>query len=166
MQLQPIGIIHSPFKEAKGTPLNPKFAKGVRGTVEVFDAYAEGLKDLDGFDRIWLVFWFDRAAPTKLITPVYLDSTPHGIFATRAPSRPNPIGLSCVKLLGIQKNILEVEEIDILDGTPLLDIKPYSPHADIFEVHRSGWLDAAMKREGMEKTVADNRFFQPGGSPQ
>jgi tRNA-Thr(GGU) m(6)t(6)A37 methyltransferase TsaA len=159
MQLEPIGIVHSPFREAQGTPLNPAFAKGIRGTVEVFEAFAAGLQDLDGFERIWLIFWFDRAAPTKLITPVYLDANPHGVFATRAPSRPNPLGLSCVKLLSIAKNVLQVEEIDILDGTPLLDIKPYSPYVDVFAVERSGWFDVAMKKQDV--TVADNRFFQP-----
>jgi tRNA-Thr(GGU) m(6)t(6)A37 methyltransferase TsaA len=160
MNLQPIGIIHTPFTEARGTPLNPKFAKGVRGTVELFDEFAAGLQDLESFERIWLVFWFDRATPPKLVTPVYLGPTPHGVFATRAPSRPNPIGISCVKLLGIDKNILQVEEIDILDSTPLLDIKPYTPYTDVFETSRSGWMDAVMSKPGMEKIVADDRFFQ------
>lgn len=160
MQLQPIGIIHTPFKEAAGTPIQPRSAQGIRGSVEVLDAFAAGLKDLEGFDRIWLIFWCDRAAEPKLVTPTYLDPTPHGVFATRAPSRPNPIGLSCVKLIAVQGNILQVEEIDILDGTPLLDIKPYSPHIDVYPVARSGWMDAAWRREGADRVVADDRFFR------
>lgn len=159
MQLQPIGIIHSPFAEAAGTPLQPRCAQGVRGHVEVLDIFAEGLKDLEGFDRIWLLFWCDRATRPKLVTPTYLDETPHGVFATRAPSRPNAIGLSCVKLLSIERNILQVEEIDILDGTPLLDIKPYSTHLDVFPVTRNGWMDAVWSRTGGDRAVADDRFF-------
>jgi len=161
MQVHPIGVIHTPFKHAAGAPLTPRFAKGVRGTVEVYDAFADGLKDVEGFDRIWLVFWFHLAVVSKSVTPTYIDPmTPHGVFATRAPSRPNPIGLSCVKLVAINGHALDVEEVDILDGTPLLDIKPYTPQTDIFEVTRTGWMGAIMSEEGADHRVADDRFSE------
>ena len=92
LELKPIGIVHSPFQQSAGTPIQASMAQGTAGTVEVFPAFADGLKDLDGFDRIWLLYWFDRAATPKLIVTPYLDDQPHGVFATRAPARPNPIG--------------------------------------------------------------------------
>ena len=160
MRLEPIGIIHTPFSEAAGTPIQSSTAKGSQGTIEVFSQFVPGLKDLDGFDRIWLLYWFDRAAETRLVLPTYLDDTPHGLFATRAPCRPNPIGISSVKLLVVEKNLLHVEDIDILDGTPLLDIKPYSPHFDCFEAKHSGWLDPIWKGQKAKNAVADDRFSQ------
>ena len=154
MHLKPIGIIHSPFAESGGTPIQVKFAGDVEGSIEFFEEFVPALKDLDGFERIWLLFWFDRAKEYKpLITP-YLETVKRGLFATRAPSRPNPIGVSCVKLLGIKANILKIGGLDILDGTPLLDIKPYAPRFDCFEVSRSGWLDGVGDREAR----ADGRF--------
>jgi tRNA (adenine37-N6)-methyltransferase len=160
LSLLPIGIIHTPFHQASGTPIQPRFAKGVLGTVEVFDDFAAGLKDLEGFDRVWLLYWFDRAADVKLLASTYLDNHPHGVFATRAPSRPNPIGLSCVKLVGVDGNVLRVDEIDILDGTPLLDIKPYSSHFDSFAGAKNGWMDAVWSKIEGQPVVADDRFFR------
>lgn len=156
MQVKPIGIIHSPFKAAQGTPIQPVFAGDIQGTVEVFEQYQEGLADLDGFERIWLLFWLDRAASYKLKVKPYMDENMRGLFSTRAPSRPNPIGMSCVRLLGIEGNILKISELDILDGTPLLDIKPYVGKVDCFDVKRSGWLDAAEHKN----TKADDRFHK------
>jgi tRNA-Thr(GGU) m(6)t(6)A37 methyltransferase TsaA len=156
MEVRPIGIIHSPFTDAAGTPIQPVFAKGSEGTVEVYPEFQEGLADLDGFERIWLLFWLDRAAPYKLKVKPYMDETIRGLFATRAPSRPNPIGISCVKLLGIEGNVLRVAEIDVLDGTPLLDIKPYVGKVDCFDVKHSGWLDTIEHKN----TKADNRFHK------
>jgi tRNA-Thr(GGU) m(6)t(6)A37 methyltransferase TsaA len=101
MNLAPIGVIHSPHQRAEGTPVQAALAAGGRGTVEVFPEYAAGLRDLDGFERVWLVYWFDRAKPAELVVTLYLDTTPRELFATRAPCRPNPIGLSAVRLLGI-----------------------------------------------------------------
>ena len=143
MNLTPIGVIHSPHQRAEGTPIQAALAAGVQGTVEVFPEYAAGLRDLDGFERIWLVYWFDRAKPAELVVTPYLDTTPRGLFATRAPCRPNPIGLSAVRLLGIVGNVLHVEGLDILDSTPLLDIKPYIPAFDAFEAKRIGWCAEA-----------------------
>jgi len=153
-QMTPIGVIHTPFREPAGTPIQPRRARGVRGTVEVFEKFQEGLKDLEGFERIWLLYWFHRAAPAQLRVVPYLDDKERGLFATRAPSRPNPIGLSCVRLLELRGNLLSVAEVDILDGTPLLDIKPYVPEFDGFRVRRCGWLESAASRRG----VADDRF--------
>jgi tRNA (adenine37-N6)-methyltransferase len=158
MDLKPIGVIHSPHCQADGTPIQAALATGVRGTVEVFLEYAAGLRDLEGFERIWLVYWFDRAKPAELVVTPYLDITPRGLFATRAPCRPNPIGLSAVRLLGIVGGILQVEGLDILNGTPLLDIKPYIPAFDAFQAERIGWCGNVENRA----TVADGRFESAG----
>lgn len=155
IELDPIGIVHSPFKEATGTPVQASMAQGAVGTVEVFGAFADGLRDLDGFDRIWLLYWFDRAAAPKLIVTPYMDDQPHGVFATRAPARPNPIGMSAVRLLRIEGCTLHVADVDILDGTPLLDIKPYVPTFDAFSNSRAGWCDQALPSG---RTHADDRF--------
>ncbi len=156
MKLQPIGIIHSPFQHATGTPIQPRAAGGTEGTVQVFDEFAAGLKDLEGFGRIWLIYWFDRARHKKcnLVVRPYLDDTPRGVFATRAPARPNPIGLSPVRLLDVRGNTLRVRDLDVLDGTPLLDIKPYFPQFDSFTKVKSGWL----RRSTLTGAKADSRF--------
>jgi len=156
MNVERIGIIHSPFRQTEGVPIQPVFSRGGVGTVEVFPEFAEALLDLDGFERIWLLYWFDRASHFKLQVKPYLDHKPHGLFATRAPARPNPIGLSCVQLLGVEANTLHVTNIDILDDTPLLDIKPYVERFDCFKVTRNGWLDTA--RNG--STQSDGRFHK------
>lgn len=154
MRVKPMGIVHSPFKKAKGTPIQPVKAKHARGTVTVFEEFEDGLKDLEGFERIWLIYWFHRSARTRLRITPFLDDQERGLFATRAPTRPNPIGMSSVRLLGVEGNVLKVADLDILDGTPLLDIKPYAPAFDCFKVRRSGWLD----RAGKNRRVADSRF--------
>ncbi len=155
-QFTPIGVIHSPFHDAQGTPIQPRAAEGVGGEVEVFPEFLAGLKDLDGFERIWLIYWFDRASEQhNLIVRPYLDATDsHGVFATRAPARPNRVGMSAVRLLEVRRNLLIISDVDVLDGTPLLDIKPYVPQFDCFQVLRSGWV---ADRE-LGKAVADNRF--------
>jgi len=154
MQLTPIGIIHSPFLEPAGTPIQPAVARGAEGTVEVFPEFAEGLQDLEGFERVWLIYWFHRAVPARLRVVPFLDEVERGIFATRAPCRPNPLGLSAVRLLSVQGNILQVRELDILEGTPLLDIKPYTHRFDHFPVSRNGWMDQVSSGPG----IADDRF--------
>jgi len=156
MKLTPIGIIHSPYTEPAGTPIQPTVAHGAEGTVEVFPEFAEGLQDLEGFERIWLIYWFDRAAPARLRVVPFLDPVERGIFATRAPCRPNPIGLSAVRLLKVEGNRLRIAEVDILEGTPLLDIKPYAPALDHFSIARAGWLEKVWA--GRETAVADARF--------
>ncbi len=153
-QLTTIGLIHSPFHEAVGTPIQPVFAEGAEGVVEVFPEYADGLHDLDGFDRIWLLYWFDRAPAPRLQVVPFQDEVRRGLFATRAPCRPNPIGLSCVRLLRVERNLLTVGGLDVIDGTPLLDIKPYVPQFDGFPQSRAGWLE----NPHGGRVVADNRF--------
>ena len=159
LEFTPIGLIHSPHREAKGTPIQPRWAAGIEGTVEVFPEFAPGLRDLDGFERIWLIFWFDRARAAQLELVPYRDTQTRGVFATRAPSRPNPIGLSCVRLLNIEGLILRVADVDVLDATPLLDIKPYVPDCDVFAVERTGWYANAQ-----DSRIADDRFARDKSS--
>jgi tRNA (adenine37-N6)-methyltransferase len=118
MRVRPIGVIRTPFPEPAGTPIQPPMSEGAEGRVIVFDEYREALSDLEGFDRIWLVYWFHCAAPARMRVTPFLDSRERGLFATRAPCRPNPIGISCVRLLAIEGNVLRVSEVDIVDGTP------------------------------------------------
>lgn len=155
LRLRPIGIIRSPYKEPKGTPVQPGFAKKERGEVILDEAYTEALDDIEGFDRIWLVFWVHRARPWRPKVVPYRDVVERGLFATRSPSRPNPIGLSAVRLVSRERNRLVVEGLDIIDGTPLLDIKPYIPRADAFPDARSGWFDKTKNA----REVADDRFY-------
>ena len=153
---RPIGVIHSPFTDIGGMPIQPTGAPGIRGTVEVFPEFAEGLKDLDGFSHIILLYHFHRAQESKLVVTPFMDPQPRGVFATRAPKRPNPIGLSIVKLLRIEQNILHIENVDVLDGTPLLDIKPYVPEFDQPRADRVGWLEQSKGRVQSKKS--DSRF--------
>jgi len=147
------------FKDPVGTPIQPVFAHGAEGTVEVFPAHADGLHDLDGFERIWLLYWFDRAPAARLRVVPFRDEVERGLFATRAPCRPNPMGLSCVRLLRIEHTLLTVVGVDILDGTPVLDIKPYVPEFDAFPQSRAGWLE----NRAAGRVLADHRF-RPDGS--
>jgi len=154
IEYRPIGIIHTPFSEPKGMPIQPSRGRGVRGTVEVFAEFAEGLADLDGFSHIVLLYHLHRSRGYKLRVIPFLDTSERGLFATRAPKRPNPIGLSVVRLLGVEGNRLTVEDLDILDGTPLLDIKPYVGDFDRRTDVRMGWLDEV---KGHRK-LSDDRF--------
>ena len=154
LQLKSIGVIRTPFSQPKGTPIQPRMAGVAEGTVEVLDEFQGGLKDLDGFERIWLIYWFDRAPGTRLRVTPFLDSTERGLFATRAPTRPNAIGMSAVRLLKVENGVLTVAGIDVLDGTPLLDIKPYVPLFDSYEASKAGWVDEST--QGRE--LADDRF--------
>lgn len=153
---QPIGIIHSPFSNIENMPIQPVGAHAVPGSVEVFGDYAQGLQDLQGFSHIYLLYHFHQAGEARLLVTPFLDSNAHGVFATRAPRRPNPIGLSVVRLVHIEQNTLFIENVDILDGTPLLDIKPYVPEFDHYLVEHTGWLEQA--RERAQEKKSDNRF--------
>ena len=161
LKIRPIGIIHSPFTSPKGTPIQSAAGADVRATVEVYPEYAEGLQDLEGFSHLILLYYFHLAKPYSPTVLPFMDSVPHGLFATRAPSRPNPIGLSVVHLLSRKENILTVEEVDILDGTPLLDIKPYISDADLRQGTRKGWLEKKVER--MHSTKDDSRFAEESG---
>jgi tRNA-Thr(GGU) m(6)t(6)A37 methyltransferase TsaA len=137
----PVGIIHSEHTVPEKTPIQPIYASGCKGTVDVFPEYAEGLKNLEGFSHIYLLYHLDRVNEVRLKTSPFLQNAEHGIFATRAPWRPNPIGMSIVRLTRREGNVLYIEGVDVLDGTPLLDIKPYTARFDHIQTDRDGWLD-------------------------
>jgi len=151
-----IGVIHSPFAGVEGVPIQPASARGIGGTVELFAEFEDGLKDLTGFSHIILLYHFHRVGQARLTVTPFLDEEPHGIFATRAPTRPNPIGLSVVRLVGREGCTLYIEDVDVVDGTPLLDIKPYVPEFDHPPVERIGWLSPARDRIAGKR--ADGRF--------
>lgn len=156
IELKPVGVIHSPFKELEGMPIQPTGAAGISGTVEVFAEYRDGLKDLEGFSHIVLLYYFHCSRGCKLHVVPYLDTEMRGVFATRAPRRPNPIGLSVVRLEMIRDGVLHIQNVDILDGTPLLDIKPYVPEFDPQVEVRTGWLEKAGESAAHQKS--DDRF--------
>lgn len=153
---KPIGIIHSPFSDLRAMPIQPSGARGVRGSVEVFPEYADGLKDLDGFSHLILLYHFHLNRGFSLQVVPFLDTEKRGLFATRAPRRPNSIGLSVVRLVDMAGCVLHVENLDILDGTPLLDIKPYVPLFDEQSDVRTGWLESA--GAAVREKKSDGRF--------
>lgn len=141
-----IGVVRSPHKSAAASPIQPIYAAGCGGRAEIYPQFAEGLRDLEGFSHIYLVYCFHKTAERRLTVKAFLDGRPHGVFATRAPFRPNPIGLSLVRLVGIVGNVLTLDDLDLLDGTPLLDIKPHIPDFDCRQGVRCGWYDKLDKR--------------------
>ena len=151
-----IGMVHSPFKELAGMPIQPAGAVGVVGTAVIYPEFTPGLQDLDGFSHIILLYHLHRVEAASLLVTPFLDTQPRGVFATRAPRRPNPIGLSVVKLVRVEQNILHIENVDILDGTPLLDIKPYVPEFDHQPDIRTGWLAKAQGQ--VQNKKSDDRF--------
>ncbi len=153
---KPIGIIHSPFKDMEGIPIQPTASYGIAGTAEVKPQYKDGLKDIEGFSHIILLYHFHLSNGPLLQVKPFLDDTPRGIFSTRAPRRPNSIGLSIVCLTRVEEATLYIEDVDIVDGTPLLDIKPYVPQFDHRHVDKIGWLSENVNN--VYKTKADNRF--------
>lgn len=156
IEYKPIGIIHTPFSEMKGMPIQPAGAAGVKGTVEIFEAFRDGLKDLDGFSHIILLYHLHKCEGFDLRVVPFLDTVLRGLFSTRAPRRPNAIGLSVVRLMGIDGGLLNVENVDMLNSTPLLDIKPYVPDFDAPTDIRTGWLENA--RKAVSKRKSDDRF--------
>lgn len=158
IKYKPIGIIHSQFKEPRGTPIQPTVARGIKGTVEVFPEYAEGLKDIEGFSHIILIYHFHLAKKSSLRVRPYMDNEIRGVFSTRAQSRPNPIGISTVRLMGIEKTVLNIQDVDIVDGTPLLDIKPYVPAFDVRKVKKIGWIEQNIPK--LAETKDDGRFVE------
>jgi tRNA-Thr(GGU) m(6)t(6)A37 methyltransferase TsaA len=156
IEFTPIGTIHSPFKEPGNMPIQPADGAGVKGTVEVFEDFHTGLEDLDGFSHIILLYHFHRSRSVSLRVVPFMDSETRGLFATRAPKRPNPIGLSIVRLDKIEDGVLHIQNIDIIDGTPLLDIKPYVPEFDAPMEVRTGWLEKA--GETVSSRKSDDRF--------
>ena len=156
IKYRPVGIIHSPFKDCRGVPLQPVAAQGVEGTVEIFPEYVAGLRDIEGFSHIILIYHFHLCREFSLIVEPYLDDRLHGVFATRAPARPNPIGLSIVRLVRAENEIIHIRDVDIVDGMPLLDIKPYVAEFDAREAERIGWLEG--KTDRVRRTTDDGRF--------
>jgi tRNA-Thr(GGU) m(6)t(6)A37 methyltransferase TsaA len=139
-KIKPIGLIRSPYTNAEETPIQSAFSEG-RGEIEVFPEYEAGLKDIEGFSHLILLYYFHKAKGYSLSVKPFLDDRPKGLFATRHPARPNPIGLSVVRLLERRGNVLQIAEVDLLDGTPLLDIKPYVPQFDERKGATAGWLE-------------------------
>ena len=153
---QPIGIIHTPFKSLCDMPIQPSGASMTRGQLIMDPQYSAGLTDLDGFSHIYLIYHFHKVQNYNLTVTPFLDKQPRGLFATRAPKRPNPIGLSIVQLISIENNVLNLLNVDILDGTPVLDIKPYVPAFDHQEDVRVGWLRD--KDNEVKTKRSDERF--------
>jgi len=156
IQLTPIGVIHTPFLTLEDMPIQPTSEASQPGVVEVFPQFVEGLRDLDGFSHIYLLYHLDRVQGIKLQVVPFLDTQPRGLFATRAPCRPNPIGLSLVQLERIEANRLYIARLDILDQTPLLDIKPYIPEFEPSKDVRVGWVEQA--RGKVRTKRSDERF--------
>jgi len=155
--IKPIGIIHTPHTEIKNMPIQPIAADGIKGYIELLPEYVDGLKDVAGFSHLTLVYHFHKINGYELMVTPFMDTAKRGIFATKAPKRPNAIGLSTVKLVSIEGNILHIEQVDMLDGTPLLDIKPFYPRYDNRENVKIGWLENN-KDLPLEKLRSDERF--------
>jgi len=158
IKYKPIGIIHSPFKKPEGTPIQTEAAKGITAKVEIFPEFTEGLKDIKGFSHIILIYHFHLSGKSSLKVKPFMDGKMRGVFATRAPGRPNPIGISIVRLVKIRKNILYVQDVDIINGTPILDIKPYVPEFDIKMADKIGWLKKNIHK--LPEAKDDGRFIK------
>lgn len=156
IEYRPIGVIRSPFKSIEGMPIQSAGAKGIAGSVELHETFVDGLKDLEGFSHVILIYHFHRSRGYALHVKPFLDDQLRGVFSTRAPRRPNAVGLSIVRLLRVEGSLLHIEDVDIVDGTPLLDIKPYVPAFDAREVERTGWLSS--RAGGFSAVRADKRF--------
>ena len=155
--LKPIGTIKSPYNSIEGMPIQPIGASGAHGQIELLPEYADGLQDLEGFSHVILIYQFHKSKGYELKIKPFMDNQLRGVFSTRAPKRPNPIGISVVKLLKIEDNILHIENIDVLNETPLLDIKPYILNVDNIQDFKIGWLEG--KSEEMSFKKSDKRFY-------
>ncbi len=141
INIKPIGTIYTPYKEPKGIPIQGRFNKNVKGRIELFQEYRAGLKDIEGFSHLILIYYFNRSKGESVMGKPFLENEEHGIFAIRSPHRPNHIGVSVVKLEKVEDNVITFAEVDVLDGTPLLDIKPYVSHFDSRGDVKNGWLE-------------------------
>lgn len=139
-------------------PIQPSSENSAPGYLEIYPEFVEGLQDLDGFSHIYLIYHLHKVSQAKLTVIPFLDVEPHGVFATRAPSRPNPIGLSLVELVRVDANRVYLNRVDVLDGTPLLDLKPFIPAFEGGENIRTGWVENA--RHTIQKAISDQRFVQ------
>ena len=152
---RPIGVIHSEHSDEHATPIQPACASGCPGRVELLEEYAEGLLDIEGFSHIYLLYHLHRAGPARLTVVPFLDDIPHGVFATRSPWRPNPLGMSLVHLVRREGSTLFIEDVDVLDGTPLLDIKPYVARFDARAGARCGWTESVGGEQFAERGRRD-----------
>ncbi|MDP8201061.1 MAG: tRNA (N6-threonylcarbamoyladenosine(37)-N6)-methyltransferase TrmO [Candidatus Tenebribacter burtonii] len=157
----PIGIIHSPFKDCEGMPIQTIGAQGVKAQIKIFPEFKDGLKDLDGFSHIILIYNFHLSIDYNLSVKPFMEDTIRGVFATRAPRRPNQIGMSIVKLESVKDNILHISNVDIADGTPILDIKPYIKRIACIESEKIGWLEK--KADKFDNKISDDRFIKNNG---
>ena len=153
----PIGVIHSPFTNIEDIPIQPKFAKGIKGEIEILPKYVKGLKDIGGFSHIIAVYHFHLSKGFSLEVTPFLDKIKRGLFSTRAPKRPNQIGISVLKLNKVTGNLLHVENVDIVDGTPLIDLKPYVSGFDAVKHEKNGWLG---KNIGIIKDKKSDKRFK------
>ena len=157
ISMKQIATIKSPFCDLKNMPIQPRGAKDTYATIEFKDEFSEGLKDLDGFSHVYLIYYFHKIKEPKLSVIPFNDKTPRGVFSTRAPMHPNSIGLSVVELISVEENIVTIKGIDILDGTPLLDIKPYIENFDKIEGEvKSGWMKSS--NDEVKAMRSDERF--------
>jgi tRNA (adenine37-N6)-methyltransferase len=156
IEFTPIGIIHTPFETPENMPIQPASGKNIEGWIEIFEEYTEGLSDLEGFSHIYLLFHLHKSRNFKLKVIPFLDTVERGIFSTRSPARPNPLGLSVVEILSIKKNIIRIKGIDMLNGTPLIDIKPFVPDFEQYENIRKGWFEGKLKN--ISGKLSDDRF--------
>jgi tRNA-Thr(GGU) m(6)t(6)A37 methyltransferase TsaA len=147
LYVKPIGLIRSEHKKAEDTPIQPVYAEECVGTVEILPEYEEGLTDIEGFSHIILINWLHKSGTCKMLVKPFLEDAEHGVFATRSPCRPNPVGLSIVRLIKRVGLVLSIQGVDILDGTPVLDIKPYSGLFDCFPDARNGWQEVVSSKE-------------------
>jgi len=153
IKLKPIGMIYTPYKELKGIPIQGKFEKSVTGTIEIFPEYQKGLKDIEGFSHLILIYHFNRSKEEKLIGKPFLEDQEHGIFAIRSPHRPNHLGFSIIKVEKVKDNTVIFSEVDMLDKTPLLDIKPYVSHFDLRKNVKNGWIKKHFKNCKIPKRI-------------
>lgn len=153
---RPIGKLHSPYKSPKGTPIQPFSAEGVKRRVEIFPDYRAGLEDLGGFSHVILIYYFHMAGESDLEIKPYMDDECHGVFATRSPARPNPVGISTVKLNKIEKGVLYLEDVDVIDGTPVLDVKPSVVEFNQPDEADRGWLEENVHK--LEESKDNGRF--------
>lgn len=156
IQYQPIGVFRSPFDDVEGMPIQPVGGKAVEGTIEILPEYRQGLQDLDGFSHIIVLSHLHRIEGYDLIVKPFLDVNKHGIFATRSPKRPNPIGFSVMELMDVTETSIEVSGVDVVNGTPVLDVKPYVADFDVWEAERFGWFEGKSQNAGHH--LSDSRF--------
>lgn len=153
---RPIGTVFTPFDRLEGMPIQPTGTTSAQGRIELLPELAEGLTDLEGFSHLILLYHLHQVKDSSLIVKPYLDDRPHGIFATRSPARPNPIGLSVVRFLSREGATVHIDQVDMLNGTPLLDIKPSVPEFDHHPVERTGWIGRSCRK--VQDTLSDSRF--------